>query len=102
MKILLIEDDYQVRNYVAKGLQEAGHTIDMAEEGKEGLFLATTEKYDLLILDHYLEKSDAIKAQKVIDISLLQHPTSTTLKLKKAHFLAATHKPNKALNILNN
>ena len=54
------------------------------------------------IIDHYLDKTDIEKAKQAINISLLQHPTSSNLKLKEAHFLAATHKPNKALQILNN
>ena len=58
------------------------------------------EEFEILI-DHYLEKTDTKKAKKVIDISLKQHPTSSTLKLKKAQFLTAIHKPNKALEILN-
>lgn len=66
MKILLIEDDAQVRDYVTKGLQESGHTIDMAEEGKDGLFLATTEKYDLLIVDRMLPNVDGLTILKTI------------------------------------
>jgi tetratricopeptide (TPR) repeat protein len=57
------------------------------------------EEFEILI-DHYLEKIDTNKAKKVVDISLQQHPSSSTLKLKKAQFFAATHKPNKALEIL--
>ena len=66
MKILLIEDDAQVRDYVAKGLQESGHTIDLAEDGKEGLFLATTETYDLLIVDRMLPSVDGLTILKTI------------------------------------
>ena len=66
MKILLIEDDAQVRDYVVKGLQESNHTIDVAEEGKDGLFLATTEKYDLLIVDRMLPNVDGLTILKTI------------------------------------
>ena len=41
MKILIIEDDTQVASYISKGMLEAGHTVDMADNGKDGLFLAT-------------------------------------------------------------
>lgn len=58
------------------------------------------EEFEMLI-DYYLEKSDTNKAKKAIDISLEQHPASSILKLKKAQFLAAIHKPNKALEIIN-
>ncbi len=66
MRILLVEDDAQVRSYVAKGLQEAGHLVDIAGAGKEGLFLATTETYDLLILDRMLPELDGVTLLKTI------------------------------------
>jgi two-component system OmpR family response regulator len=66
MKILVIEDDAQVRNYISKGLQESGHIVDGAEDGKEGLFLATTEKYDLLIVDRMLPNVDGLTIIKTI------------------------------------
>lgn len=66
MRLLLVEDDAHVRNYVGKGLQEAGHLVDMADTGKEGLFLATTETYDLLILDRMLPELDGLTLLKTI------------------------------------
>src|SRR3546814_3753514 len=44
MKILLVEDNARVSQFVCKGLEEAGHTVDHAENGRDGLFLATTEQ----------------------------------------------------------
>jgi two-component system OmpR family response regulator len=54
MKILLVEDNPQVAQFVRKGLTEAGHAVDHADNGRDGLFLATTEKYDALVLDRML------------------------------------------------
>ena len=54
MRILVIEDDVAVAGYVRKGLDELGYTVDVASDGKQGLFLATTETYDLLIVDRML------------------------------------------------
>src|SRR3546814_14221814 len=54
MKILLVEDNARVSQFVCKGLEEAGHTVDHAENGREGLFLATPEHYDAVILDRML------------------------------------------------
>ena len=48
MKVLIIEDDKNVSSYIAKGLTEAGHVADIANNGKDGLFLAQNEKYDVL------------------------------------------------------
>ncbi len=66
MKLLIIEDDAEIRNYVAKGLREHGHTADMAPDGKEGLFLATTESYDVLIVDRMLPELDGLKLIKTL------------------------------------
>lgn len=54
MKFLLVEDNERVAQFVRKGLEEAGHTIDHADNGRDGLFLASTERYDAIILDRML------------------------------------------------
>jgi two-component system OmpR family response regulator len=54
MKILLVEDNPQVSQFVRKGLTESGHAVDHADNGRDGLFLATTESYDAIILDRML------------------------------------------------
>jgi len=52
--ILVVEDDPTVRNFVAKGLKEAGHLVELTDNGKDGLFMAVSEKFDLIILDRML------------------------------------------------
>lgn len=54
MRVLLIEDDQTVRNFVAKGLSEAGHLVEQAADGKQGLSLACQDKFDVIILDRML------------------------------------------------
>ncbi|MFN4165094.1 MAG: response regulator transcription factor [Ferrovibrio sp.] len=54
MKILIVEDNPQVAQFIRKGLGEAGHTVDHADNGRDGLFLATTEQYDAIIMDRML------------------------------------------------
>lgn len=66
MRILVIEDDPDVSAYIRKGMKEAGHTIDSADNGKDGLFLATTEKYDVLIVDRMLPELDGLTIIKTI------------------------------------
>ncbi|PID65408.1 MAG: DNA-binding response regulator [Gammaproteobacteria bacterium] len=61
MKILLIEDDQSVASYIIKGLQESNHNVDHADNGKDGLFLATTEKYDVMVVDRMLPKVEGLK-----------------------------------------
>ncbi|GBR47515.1 DNA-binding response regulator [Acetobacter pomorum] len=54
MRVLLVEDDQTVSNFIAKGLTEAGHLVEQAEDGKNGLSLAQHEKFDVIILDRML------------------------------------------------
>ena len=54
MRILLVEDDAEVGRFVKKGLQEAGHTVEHATSGRDGLFMAAGESFDLLVLDRML------------------------------------------------
>lgn len=60
MKILLIEDDSQVQNYVRKGLEAANHNVDVSSDGKEGLHLANSQTYDAIILDRMLPSMDGL------------------------------------------
>ncbi|MDA0781537.1 MAG: response regulator transcription factor [Rickettsiales bacterium] len=60
MKILLIEDDIKVSEYIINGLKEAGHNVDSSRDGKDGLFLATTEIYDVIIVDRMLPSVDGL------------------------------------------
>lgn len=66
MKALVIEDDKTVSSYIAKGLKEHGYTIDVADNGKDGLFLATTEQYDVLIIDRMLPALDGLTIIKTL------------------------------------
>lgn len=66
MKLLLIEDDKEVSTYIAKGMKESGHVVDCADNGKDGLFLATTEKYDAMIVDRMLPELDGLTIIKTL------------------------------------
>lgn len=60
MKVLVIEDDKDVASFVKNGLEQAGYTVDCADNGKDGLFLATTETYDVLVVDRMLPGVDGL------------------------------------------
>ena len=60
MRLLVIEDDATHAKFVVDGLNEAGHNVDHAKDGMEGLFLATEEKYDVIIADRMLPKLDGL------------------------------------------
>ena len=54
MKVLLVEDNERVTQFVIKGLKESGHTTDHAANGRDGMFLAASEPYDVIIMDRML------------------------------------------------
>jgi len=54
MKILIVEDNERVAGFLVKGLREEGHTVDHAGNGRDGLFLASSETYDSIIMDRIL------------------------------------------------
>jgi len=54
MKVLLIEDNERVTQFVVKGLKEAGHSVEHAANGRDGMFLAASEPYDTIVLDRML------------------------------------------------
>ena len=60
MRVLLIEDDPHTAAYIGKGLREDGHTVEHAGDGKQGLFLATTEGFDAIVLDRMLPALDGL------------------------------------------
>jgi two-component system OmpR family response regulator len=60
MKVLLIEDDRETSAYLARGLREQGHVVDLAATGRDGLFLATDGGHDVLIVDRMLPGLDGI------------------------------------------
>ena len=66
MRLLLVEDDTEVANYLIKGLKENGFVVDHASDGKEGLFLATSEGYDVMIIDRMLPALDGLVIVKSV------------------------------------
>jgi len=64
MRILLVEDDTGASRFIRKGLQEEGYTVDVAFDGEEGLHLATSQTYDLIILDIMLPEMSGFEALK--------------------------------------
>lgn len=58
MKLLVVEDEPKTGDYLRRGLSEAGFVVDLARDGDEGLLLATSEEYDLIVLDVMLPGLD--------------------------------------------
>ncbi len=66
MKLLVIEDDATTGTYIARGLREEGHTVDLVEDGREGLIQATSRVYDVLVVDRMLPKVDGLSLVKTL------------------------------------
>ena len=60
MRILLIEDDPETSRFIRKGLAEAGHVLDHAGDGKQGLLLALDAEHDVLVVDRMLPGLDGL------------------------------------------
>ena len=54
MKILIVEDNERVARFVTRGLREAGHTVEHADNGRDGMFSAASEPYDVIVMDRML------------------------------------------------
>jgi two-component system OmpR family response regulator len=66
MKLLLIEDDERMSDFIQRGLKEHGHVVDYAANGKDGLFLAASGKYDALVIDRMLPGVDGLSILKML------------------------------------
>jgi two-component system OmpR family response regulator len=66
MRVLLVEDDPEVSSYLQKGLREQGYNVDSALDGKDGLFLANSEDYDVMIIDRMLPALDGLTIVKSV------------------------------------
>lgn len=74
MKLLVVEDDAEGAAYVRKALTEAGHTVDLASEGRQGLLLAAGETYDVIVLDRMLPGVDGLAILRTIRASGVRTP----------------------------
>ena len=83
MKILLIEDDESHAQFIMSGLKQAGHTVDHARDGMDGLFLATEEKYDVMIVDRMVPKLDGLAIIQALRSSNNKTPVLVLSSLAK-------------------
>lgn len=74
MRILIVEDDEKTAVYLAKGLSEAGHTVDTAADGREGLFLGSSGEYDAVVLDRMLPKLDGLAVLQALRAAEIETP----------------------------
>ncbi len=74
MRILVIEDDADTAGYLHKGLTESGHNVDHAPDGKDGLFMAMENDYDVMIIDRMLPGLDGLSVIQTLRAAKKQTP----------------------------
>ncbi len=75
MRVLIVEDDYPLRKIVSTILKEDGYEVEQAEDGEEGLFMATSAEYDLLILDIMMPGMDGYSLIRKLRKEGIHSPT---------------------------
>jgi two-component system, OmpR family, response regulator len=83
MRILVVEDDKSLGKYIVDGLKQAGHNPDIAFDGMEGLGLAISENYDVLIIDRMLPKLDGLAVVQALRTSKKNTPVLVLSSLGK-------------------
>jgi heavy metal response regulator len=66
MRILVIEDEKKVANFIKKGLEEEHYAVDHAYDGESGLYMTEVNEYDLIVLDLMIPKIDGLEVLKRI------------------------------------
>jgi two-component system OmpR family response regulator len=74
MKLLIVEDDKEGAAFLKRALAEAGHTVDHAAGGRDGLLLAAGEPYDVIVLDRMLPEMDGLAILRTIRASGVKAP----------------------------
>ncbi len=74
MRLLVVEDDVETAGYVLRGLREHGHVVDKADNGRDGLYMATGETYDVMIVDRNLPQMDGLSLVKAARASGTKTP----------------------------
>jgi DNA-binding response OmpR family regulator len=64
MRVLVVEDEHKIANSIKKGLEQESYAVDVAYDGDDGFDLASTEDYDLIILDLLLPGMDGVMVCK--------------------------------------
>ena len=60
MRLLIIEDDKDAADYIARAFREVGHVADLAADGEEGVALGLDRQYDVMVVDRMLPKKDGL------------------------------------------
>jgi len=81
MRLLVVEDERKVASFLKRGLEEAGHVVDVAHTGSDGEYLASVNSYDVLVIDCMLPDRDG--RQVCRDLRASGHSTPVLLLTAK-------------------
>jgi two-component system, OmpR family, response regulator len=73
-RILVVEDDIDTADYIAKGLREAGYTVEHVADGRDGLYLASSSAFDGVIMDRMLPGMDGLSVVKALRAGGVETP----------------------------
>ena len=74
MRVLVVEDDVGIAQFVQQGLSEAGYAVDVAQDGKLAIDYALAAEYDLLVIDIQLPRLDGLDLLKILRSEGIQAP----------------------------
>lgn len=74
MRVLIVEDEPAIAQFICQGLNEAGYAVDVATDGIEGLNYALAAEYDILVLDVLLPKMDGLQLLKELRSQRINTP----------------------------
>jgi two-component system OmpR family response regulator len=74
MRILVVEDDRKTADYIVKGFAEVGHVTDVIPDGRDALFQATRETYDVMVVDRMLPGLDGLSLMKALRAARVKIP----------------------------
>ncbi|MFI5265574.1 MAG: response regulator transcription factor [Candidatus Levyibacteriota bacterium] len=74
MRILVVEDEHKIANSIKRGLEQENYVVDIAYDGEKGYDLASSEEFDLIILDRMLPGMDGVEICKKLRASAIHTP----------------------------
>ena len=85
-RVLVVEDDVEVADYVAKGLREAGFNVEHVGDGRDGLYLASSSSFDAIVMDRMVPGMDGLSVVKALRAASVETPILRGLELLPREF----------------
>ncbi len=73
-RVLVVEDDVDTADYVAKGLREAGFTVEHVADGRDGLYMASSSAFDAIVMDRMLPGMDGLSVVRALRAAGVETP----------------------------